>query len=253
MFVLLKILLFFFRPLTWIVILFVVGFVTKKQPRRKRLFIAAFAMLLFFSNPFIINKLISVYELKPVQLPQNNSYPAAIVLGGFVGSNKKDNRGYFNPASDRFIQTALLYKTGKVKKIIIAAGNGYITQHHFVEADFVKDNFITLGIPATDIYTDGRSRNTEENALNSKQIIDSLQMHGPFLLVSSAFHLPRAQMVFRKNGIDTQPYPCDFISKQVSNNFFEDYILPSSGALRNWDLYIKEIVGTISYKITGKG
>jgi uncharacterized SAM-binding protein YcdF (DUF218 family) len=253
MFVFLKILLFFFRPLTWIVILFVTAFFIKNARRKKICFIAGLSLLLFFSNPFIITALINSYEYKPLTLQPNERFTAGIVLGGFVGFNEKDDRGYFNASSDRFIQTALLYKEGKIRKIIVAAGNGYITRHQFVEADFIKQHLITLGIPASDVYTDGLSKNTEQNAINAKKIIDSLQLPGPFLLITSAFHLPRAQMVFRKNKIETKGFPCDFISRQVSNNIIEDYLLPSSGALRNWDLYIKEIVGVTAYRITGKG
>jgi uncharacterized SAM-binding protein YcdF (DUF218 family) len=247
MFVLLKILLYFFRPLTWIIIVFITGFITKRPGLKRKCFIAAFILLLFFSNPFIINNLIAAHEEAPRELTQ----PAetAILLGGFVGYNKKDDKGYLNASADRLIQTALLYKTGRVKNILVTAGNGYIINHHFVEADFAKELLISLGVPAEHIITEGRSKNTEENALYSKKIIDSLKMPGSLVLVTSAFHMPRAMLAFKKAGIHTIPYPCDFISKQVGNNFFEDYILPSSTALRNWDLYIKEMVGIAVYKM----
>ena len=118
---------------------------------------------------------------------------------------------------------------------------------------FIKQRLTELGIPAEQIFTDTSSRNTLENARFSKKIIDSFHIQGPYLLVSSAMHLPRAQMVFKKAGINADLYPCDFGSKGIMNNFFEDYILPSSLALNHWDNWIKEIVGTIAYKITGKG
>lgn len=179
-------------------------------------------------------------------------YNTGILLGGLVAYNKHDDEGYFNAASDRFIQTALLYKTGHINNVIIAAGNGYMTKNNFKEALFIKQRLTELGIPSEQIFTDTSSRNTLENARFSKKIIDSFHMQGPYLLISSATHLPRAQIVFKKAGIDATLYPCDFISKRISNNFFEDYVLPSSSALTLWDQYIKEILGTITYKITGK-
>jgi uncharacterized SAM-binding protein YcdF (DUF218 family) len=66
-------------------------------------------------------------------------------------------------------------------------------------------------------------------------------------------HLPRAKNVFQKQGINVIPYPCDFDSKNVGNNFIEDYLLPSGIALNKWDNFIKEIAGISVYKITGKG
>jgi uncharacterized SAM-binding protein YcdF (DUF218 family) len=247
MFVFLKILLYFFRPLTWIIVLFIIGFIAKRPRLKKRCFTAAFILLLFFSNPFIIQSLVAAHEEQPGQL--KHPVETAILLGGFVGYNKKDDRGYFNASSDRFIQTALLYKTGQVKNIIVTAGNGYLTKHGFVEAVFAKEHLMKLGVPAEHIIAEGRSRNTEENALFTKKIIDSLKMPPGFVLVTSAFHMPRAKLAFKNAGIDAAPYACDLISKQVGNNFFEDYMLPSSTALRNWDLYIKEMVGIAVYKM----
>ena len=182
-----------------------------------------------------------------------SKYNTGILLGGMVSYNRNDDKGYFNPAADRFIQTALLYKTGHINNVIVAAGNGYITKNNFREALFIKQRLTELGIPAEQIFTDTSSRNTLENARFSKKIIDSFHIQGPHLLISSAMHLPRAQMVFKKAGVSAAPYPCDFVSKRIANNFFEDYVLPSSSALNQWDSWIKEIVGTVTYKITGKG
>ncbi|HEX2607762.1 MAG TPA: YdcF family protein [Flavisolibacter sp.] len=251
MFILLKVLLFFLRPLVWIVTLLLIGWITKSK-RKPQFIKAGIFLLLFFSNPFIIGRLIRWYETPATPIEQTGLYPAGIVLGGFVSYNLKDDQGYFNPASDRFIQTALLYKTGHIQKIIVAAGNGYIVKHNFREADFIKAHLITLGIPADAIYTDPFSRNTEENALNSKKIIDSLKISTPSLLISSAMHLPRAQLAFRKAGVTVVPYACDLSSKNVGNNFFQDYLLPSARALDDWDNLIKEIAGTIVYRLKAK-
>jgi uncharacterized SAM-binding protein YcdF (DUF218 family) len=253
MFVLLKILLFFLRPVVWIVLVFLLAYFTKNQKRKTILFKTGLLFLLFFTNPFIIRKMISAYETAPVQLASNARYSAGIVLGGFVSYNKKDDRGYFNPAADRFIQTALLYKKGHINKIIVAAGNGYMVKHDFREADFIKQHLVDLGIPADDILTDPLSRNTFENAVNAKGLADSVRLQGPFLLISSAMHLPRAKQAFLKQGMNVIPYPCDFDSKNVGNNFIEDYLLPSGLALNKWDNFLKEIAGITVYKITGKG
>lgn len=253
MFVLLKVLLFFLRPIFWIILIFLIAFFTKNIKRKNILYKVGTILLLFFSNPFFIRQLIGLYEVKPLQFTSTTKYNAGIVLGGFVSYNKKDDRGYFNAASDRFIQTALLYKQGHINKIIVAAGNGYIVKHDFKEANFIKQHLVALGIPAGDIYTDSTSKNTFENAVNSKKIADSLHLQGPFLLVSSAMHLPRARLVFTKQKMNVVPYPCDFDSKSVGNNFMEDYLLPSGLALNRWDNFIKEIAGITVYKITGKG
>ena len=179
MFVLLKILLYLFRPLVWILILFVVALITKNEKRKRLLFKISIIALFFFTNPFIIRKCITWYEVKPVAMQTLPKYNAGILLGGMVSYNRSDDQGYFNPAADRFIQTALLYKTGHINNVIVAAGNGYITKNNFREALFIKQRLTELGIPAEQIFTDTSSRNTLENARFSKKIIDSFHIQDP--------------------------------------------------------------------------
>ena len=251
MFILLKVLLFFFRPLIWALVLLLIAAFSKNEARRKRLLALGLAVLLLFSNPLIWHISIKNYEAPVVQRTAQPVYDAGIVLGGFVSYSPADRTGFFNPASDRFIQTALLYKKGVIKNIIIAAGNGYWKENGFREAHFAKQQFITLGIPASVVYTDVQSRNTEENAVYSKRIADSTKLTGKSVLITSAFHMPRAQYIFRKKGLHTDPYPCDFMSKNRGNNFWEDNVLPSAAVLRNWDMLLKEWLGYAVYRIKG--
>src|SRR5690349_13275706 len=170
MFLIGKLFLLLLKPLTWIIVLFILGFINKNQTRKKRLIIAGFIALIFFSNPFFFRLVAKSYEAQPVLLNPDQKFEAGILLGGFISYNIKEKRATFNPASDRFIQTAFLYKRHNIQEIIIAAGNGYIAGHNFKEADFTKDRLMELGIPAENIFTDPLSRNTYENAVNTKKI-----------------------------------------------------------------------------------
>ena len=252
MFFLGKLFLLLLKPLTWIIVLFLISIVSKNPKRKKRYLVTAFLLLIFFSNPFFFRLVAKAYEKEPVTLTTNDRYQAGIVLGGFVSYNVKTGEAYFNPASDRFIETALLYKKGNIGKIIVAAGNGYVVKHNFQEASFIKDRLVEMGIPAENIVMDGLSRNTYENAVNSKRICDSLHLSGPFVLISSAMHLPRAENLFIKQRLTIRSYPCDFITKNLANNFWEDYLLPSSLTMNNWDIFVKELCGLLIYTIIGK-
>jgi uncharacterized SAM-binding protein YcdF (DUF218 family) len=252
MFILLKLLLLLFRPLLWIFFVFLFALLTRNVRWKKIAYRVAFGLLLFFTNPFIITRLMLAYEMQPVQLAPSQTFNTGILLGGLVGYSPSDKTGYFNNASDRFIQTALLYKNGHINNIIVAAGNGHITKNDFSEAGFIKKQLIELGIPAEKIFTDSQSRNTLENAINAKKLSDSAHVTGPYLLISSAMHLPRAVKVFRKAGINPVLYPCDFLARGSGNNFLEDYLVPSSIALTRWDNLIKEWVGTVASLISGK-
>jgi uncharacterized SAM-binding protein YcdF (DUF218 family) len=252
MFVLLKLLLVLFKPLVWIIALFIYALLTKNSRRKKIAFRVTFGLLIFFTNPFIINRLLKAYEVAPLQLAPSQTFNTGILLGGLVSYNPEEDKGYFNDVSDRFIQTALLYKQGHIRNILVAAGNGYITKNNFSEAIFIKERLVQLGIPAEKIYTDSKSRNTLENAQYAKGLADSAGLAGPYLLISSAMHLRRAEKVFHKVGIEPTLYPCNFLARGVGNNLFDDYLVPSSEAFSRWDNLIKEWVGILAYSITGK-
>lgn len=252
MFLIGKLFLLFLKPLTWIIVIFVAGLVTRNQRKKKSRLLTALIALIICSNPFLFRVVAGAWEKPELKLAPGRQFSAGILLGGFVAYNVREHRASFNPASDRFIQTALLYKNGHIGKIIIAAGNGYVTEHHFHEADYAKQKLEALGIPGEVIFTDPYSRNTHENAVNSKQIADSLHLQGPLLLISSALHLRRAESLFVKQGMNVVSYPCDFVTQNVANNFWEDYLIPSSITLYYWDNLIKEMMGLLIYKIRGR-
>jgi uncharacterized SAM-binding protein YcdF (DUF218 family) len=252
MFLIGKLFLVLLKPLTWIIVLLLIGILSKNQNRKKKLIVAGLVALLLLSNPFLFRIVAKNYETKAIILKADEKYEAGILLGGFVSYNIKEKRASFNSASDRLIQTALLYKKQHISKIIIAAGNGYVAKHDFQEAIYAKERLVELGIPAENIFTDPYSRNTYENAVNTKKIFDSLQISGQSLLISSAMHLPRAEKLFKKQGLSVKPYPCDFITQNISNNFWDDYLLPSSSTLSSWDSFIKELTGTLIHKLQGR-
>lgn len=254
MFIISKLAIELLRPILWIIAVFLWGWFNKNPSRKKRAYIAGIVMLLFFTNPFIINRLILGYQPAKKTLDTNDTYSAGILLGGFSGKNKADQQVYFSDHSDRFIQTALLYKTGHIQKIIIAAGDGTVfNRDTFREGDFIRDQLIAIGIPEKDIALDRNSRNTAENAAFTKIIIDSLQLPPPYLLITSAIHIPRSKRAFTKAGLAVVPYPAAFSVQPPDGVIISDYFIPSTKALQNWEMLLREIIGSLIYWISGKG
>ncbi len=144
--------------------------------------------------------------------------------------NEADKQVYYGEAADRFIQTAQLYKTGHIGKIIIAAGSGSMLQDKpFREADFAQEQLTNLCIAPGDVFADRNSRNTIENAMNAKKIIDSLQLKPPYLLITSAIHMPRALRTFKKAGLEVKPFPAAFGVVPWHSIDPEVYIIPRPG------------------------
>jgi uncharacterized SAM-binding protein YcdF (DUF218 family) len=240
LFALSKLLVFFLRPIVWIFIVFIFASFSKNRLRRKRLFITGFSMLFIFSNSFIVGKIFNCYE---ADYPEVETYDYGLVLGGFSSVNKRTNEIIFNSSADRINQTVLLYKKGIIKYILASGGNGNLVNTN-KEADMVYRYLHTIGIPDSVLITENQSRNTIENARNSAKLIKNINPNARILVITSAWHIPRAKRIFNKyfKG-NINYYPTNYIGKTEYN--WSDFIIPSSDSLVNWDFLIKEWVGLV--------
>lgn len=238
----------FIAPENWIIALLILIFISKSQPVKKRLTVAIVLIIIIFGNEFIYKKLVVAWQPKPVVLAPQVTYAAGIVLGG-ISSFDKEGRGYFNSAADRFIEICILYKTQKIRKIVISGGSNSPNQPK--DADFQFRKMVELGIPANDIIVEDSSTSTFENAAFSKRKINPLGLQPPYVLVTSSMHMPRAEMVFTKAGIQIVPYPCNY-SVFDSKMDTEDYFIPKLSTLFSWSSFLKEVVGIIGYRLFKK-
>lgn len=249
-FVLSKILYFLLSPLTWMGILLLILLFSEQFKMKRKLWISIITIAVLFTNPFLYRTSVMLWQTNPIELKKESPYEAGILLGGFSGYDKQ-NRGFFNNASDRFIQAASLYHQGIIKKIIVTGGNGLLLGDQPAETVFVFDQLLKMGIPKEAILLESNSRNTYENAIFTKRIVDSLQIPGKLVLITSAEHMPRSEMVFKKAGFHIQPYPCDY---DVLNEKLDlsNTIVPDPSLLVFWKYLLKEMVGTWAYQLTGK-
>ncbi|GGH21887.1 YdcF family protein [Mucilaginibacter phyllosphaerae] len=237
-FLLSKLLLVFIMPLTWCMALLLYAVFIKNTAKKQKLIIIALAMLYFFSNKFTADVFARMWDVAPYS-PLNKTYTAAILLGGFVS---KDEEGvpFFNWTVERYNQTLKLYHKGIVKKVLFTGGNADLKPDGFTEASYVKSELIKAGVPDSLILIDDKARNTAENAAYSKQLLQTSGLRPPYLLVTSAFHMRRARLIFKKAGIDFIPYPCQYMT---AKHFTPGDFIPGVDAMSQWGLYIKEVIG----------
>lgn len=233
------------HPLLWILSLLVLAILSKNERKKSKLLFTLLFVFLFFSNSWIITNLMSPFHDPPHPMETNETYIAGILLGGISSYDRFSKQAYFNISSDRFIQTALLYKKGHIKKIIVSGGqNGMFKEDDFSEAAFIKNNLVDLGIPDQDIFIENASRNTIENARYSKVILKQLGLEKKtIVLITSAFHMQRANAIFKKQGIATRTYPCALSILPGSGKFKLHYLIPSTKAMDWWQTFLKEIMG----------
>ena len=244
-FILSKLLLFLIKPLIWACCLFLFALFSKNALRRKRFVIAGVVVLLFFSNGFIFGKVANAYE---AGYPRNDTYDIGIILGGFSGLNTRNNQISFAWSSDRLFQTLALYKTDKIKKILIASGNGSLGGVGVKEADLAHDYLKEIGVPDSAMLIENQSRNTIENAANCYKLLKRETPDAKILVITSAWHIPRAKLIFSKYfGEKLNYYPTNFIGKTEFG--WTDFIIPSAEALGNWELLLKEWIGLVADQI----
>lgn len=240
---------FFLSPFNWVILLLIGAYFFRRSSLKKTCAILALCIFLVFGNQWLLHLYAKNWDAPQVVIPAGTTYSCGIVPGGFASPYAGAN-GYFNAAADRFIQAVKLYKLGGIKHILISGGNGKTDEENFREGAWVKGELISVGIPDSIIFVEDKSNNTWDNAIYAKQILDSLQLKPPYLLITSAFHIPRASLIFKNAGLSIVPFPCNFSGGR--GNFSVRDLVPGPSTLLGWDIYLKETAGYIWYQLKGK-
>ena len=188
---------------------------------------------------------------------------AIVVLGGAT-HGASDTRIYpeVTDAGDRLVHTVRLYRAGKAKRIILSGGRIQWQQGStesqnpskvLSEAEDMKSLLELFGIPDRAFILEPDSLNTYQNAINTKALLEENNFK-QILLVTSAFHMPRALAIFKKLGIDAIPAPTDFRVSREESPSFQQFcldLLPSAEQLKNTSMGMKEYVGFWVYRLRG--
>ena len=235
---------FFLSPLNWVFVFVVAAYFVRKGSHKKICRIMAVCIFIVFGNQWLLTWYAKKWQPEPVAINNNLKYSCGIVPGGFA-SPDAEGKGYFNSTADRFIQAEKLYKLGIIKHILISGGNGKFDNSNFREGSWVKNELSIMGIPDSVIFVEDHSNDTFDNAAYAKQILDSLQLSPPYLLITSAHHMPRASLIFKNAGVITAPFPCNYIEGRGDVSFSS--FIPNPSVLPKWNYYLKERAGYLWY------
>ncbi len=179
--------------------------------------------------------------------------PAAdciVVLGGALGFVMSPRVNVeLTAAVDRVCQTAELYRAGKARTIIVAAGNQPWMQDLVPEANLIKELLEKWGVPGQSILLDTTSVNTRGNAMNAVALMREANCQSN-LLVTSAWHMPRAVASFKILGVTVFPVSVDVRFVQGDSNSLAGFI-PRADALAATSQAILEWMGIWVYRWKG--
>ena len=215
--------------------------------RRRRLGILALVSLWLLSLPIVADSLWRVVEqqaLRPAvsKVPQAQ---AVVVLGGMTWDIRGEE-GFeteWNENADRFWAGLELFKAGKAPRLFLMAGRLPWEKSQKTEGEWLRAKAIEFGVPEKKIWLSPEVQNTQQEA----QAVAKELPGGTILLVTSAFHMPRARALFEAQGLKVLPFPVDF--RVVENDTTILDFLPSAGALETTTSVIRELLGRAYYWI----
>jgi uncharacterized SAM-binding protein YcdF (DUF218 family) len=209
------------------------------------------AFLIFGFSPIGAILLLPLETRFPPWNPDTGDPTGIIVLGGGVDPELTAARGTpaLNSSGARIVVAAELAHRYPKTRLIYVGGNARLRSSNLSEADVAENIFKNLGIGEDRLQLERKSRNTDENVRFSVQLVDP-KLGERWLLVTSAFHVPRAMGLFRKAGFTLDPYPVDWRTSGWSDayKFQTDWI----SGLDLSDTAVHEWLGLIVYRLTGK-
>ena len=174
-----------------------------------------------------------------------------IVLGGALDTVVSEPRGEvaLNEAAERMTVVAELARRFPKARIVFSGGSGRIVHDGVTEASLAARLFESFGIVNSRIVLEDKSRDTDENAGFTRELLQP-KSGERWLLVTSAHHMPRSVGVFRAAGFTVEPYPVDYRTRGAI-----DLLRPFSNVgdgLRRTDTAAREWVGLAVYRLTGR-
>lgn len=252
-FILSKALYFFINPFTWILLSLAVFLLIKSPKWKKRAKISLVFCLLFFSNSFIFYEFEHMWEIHGTPIYKiKKKYDVGIVLGGMFEYDQNLKELSARRGSDRIWQAITLYKKDKIEKILLSGGSGYVSNRGLKEAKQLKSLLVKWGIPEQDIITEIKSKNTYENAVETKKTLTRSYPHiKNCLLITSGQHMRRARAIFKKQGFHFDTFSTDLYTGPKRHYYWDQFIVPDVETLYNWNGLIKEWIGYVTYALAG--
>lgn len=174
-----------------------------------------------------------------------------IVLGGALDGELTEARGEPSliTGGARLTAGVELARRYPQARLVFTGGSASLTREVQGEAKGVHDLWLALGVPESQMSFEEASRNTWENALFTRDLL-APKPGEHWLLVTSAWHMPRAMGIFRRVGFDVTAYPVDFLTYGNSRDWKPTPAVLDELTMLNFAIH--EWIGLVAYHLTGK-
>ncbi len=174
-----------------------------------------------------------------------------VVLGGAIDDEISAARGQtvFDEGGARLTEAAILARRYPQARLVYTGGSAALWDAHSTEAPEARKLLVALGVEPSRIAIEDKSRNTDENARFTAALVHP-QADQVWLVVTSAYHMPRAMGLFRKAGFAARAFPVDYRALGDARDWRLD--LDPSRGLSLFDLAVHEWIGLIAYRVSGR-
>jgi|SRR5215472_1635909 len=252
-FVLSKVLGFFANPSNVVILTGCVGLLLLQSRFARAGRLVAFVSLIVLAvlgfSPFGNALLIPLENRFPPWDSGRGTPDGIIVLGGAVNGLDANNQVALNEGAERLAVLPELARRYPNARILFSGGSAALMYEGDAEANIAVRLLESFGIGRDRILLEGRSRNTAENAAFSKEV-GQPKLGERWLLVTTAYHMPRAIGCFRRVGFPVEPYPVDWRTNGAGNALWP-FVTLSEG-LQRTDAAVHEWIGLLVYWLTGR-
>lgn len=224
-----------------------------KPLRARRLTIAALLLLALTGFKTLPDALLSPLENRFPEVAADadlSVYAGMLVLGGALDSGHLSlhhGQPLLNASAERMTMAVALWRRNPHLRIVFTGGEGELFGTGPSEAERAALFFDSMGVPHSALVLETRSQNTYENAIFTRAL-PGLDAQQRWLLITSAWHMPRSMATFQKAGWNVTAYPVDFRTGGLTP--WSSYNL-GEGAAR-WELLLHEWLGIASYRLSGR-
>lgn len=234
-------------PVLLFILILIIGLIRKK----KSIVYTAIGFIYVASTPIFSGNFFKLVEgieyRKPISTLEQAD--AIVVLSGMLEINEVGDSSYIEWGDpDRFFGGIDLFKAGKGQQLVFTGGKMPWSKAKKTEGEVLREYAISNGIPFEKIRVTKDVQNTADEAAAIKELIGSGKR---IILVTSAFHMYRAQRLFENKGFVVIPYRVDYKAAENSVLTVMDF-LPNAGSLQLTESGMREIIGRVYYLILKK-
>ena len=217
--------------------------------RKMLLLWSGLLILLVFSMPLVSNALMSLVEDTSRKASVNllQKADAIVVLSGMLHQVDGAPLGEWNDAVDRFEGGVALFKAGKAPVIVFTRGQVPWQPYAIPEGELLAKRASLLGVPKKAILLTEKVCNTADEAMAARKLLRfNKEKRKCIILVTSAYHMRRALMLFERAGFTVVPYRVDYQTDDKAPLTFLSY-LSNGESLEKSEKAWREVIGLAFY------